>query len=925
MHSNSIKGVFRLGGWLLLACSCVSCSVGGNESKPDEGTPAARKAETWIVLGPLSEATLTVKTLEGTERAKGTTSKFSKDVDTRTADGIQQLKSPAEGRKVGLVAYSRLDLDSLAADTLLSLTATGGRDVDANDDGTVLSSEGLSGPEVKGTIAAFAPAEQIRHGQVVLNLFTTLASGAHTTGIETAELSRRLDQFAQALLKAAPEGDINGDGKITHADLLAFDPSLHQVVDGKLARRHDQYLRSSRQYALWLEPTLGDGSASPVRRIQLGGDANSPARIAAQLFGDSDGDGLANVFEDPSKNDTDGDGQMDNVDTDLDGDGLSNEEEAALGLNPYSRDTDLDGLADGSEVNVAKTDPLKADTDGDGLTDGLEVNTYRTSPKTIDTDGDGLGDGTEVNGFKLFDGQTVVRTDPLNVDSDGDKLHDGLEKAVQDIFSKYAASNGAGTLLRGALHPSNRTTPAALGGLDYSAVSYTADVLEQDPDGDGKPTIEELFHGKDPNSAASSFKYVYEATDGSLSPRHQALVAAGFVYVPGGWDVDGDGTAESGFYVSRFEARGTSSGTVTTKRLPELMEGAQVYNPTSLRFVDRLCSRLKGGDGTDADTTDDNGACRGNQYLDLEIGTGLNPVSFDPSLPPKTGVSWAEARAALLSSPVDAAAAVGGPYNIDLPTEAHWLQLVAIAVATPGNWTGKAVSSGRLYQGHSDNEPSRPLAVSNVEDGYSDTGNSTGAGNNQRRTLSIPNGVVARDFDVPLGYQATVWDLAGNAAEWSRGLIAAKPSTSLSKARNGGDRFVNGLTAPLDYLGTPVAGAATVSLSLMPGWWKPTAAGKVLAAASGAGLYLDGAASSDTNGDGQSDGARSQLDYGYGASNFSDGFSAILRGGDYASVDVVGVAAAELLNAPGYRAPNIGFRAVALPPTLPAPTPETTE
>lgn len=924
MFPISTHSVGRLSGSLLLAVLSTACSVGGNDPKPDTETPRSQKAETWVVLGPLSETTLTVKTLEGTERAKGTTAKFSADVDTRTVDGAQQLKKPEEGRAVGVVTYSRFDLGSLAADTLLLLAATGGRDVDANDDGTVASTEGLSGPEIKGTVAALAPAERVRSGRVVLNLLTTLASGANTTGVEAKELAKRLDQFAQLLLKAAPHGDIDGDGKISHADLLAFDPSIQEVVDGKLARTHDRYLRSPALYAQWLQATLGDGSASPIRRIQLGGDTNSVSRIAAQLFGDSDGDGLANVFEDASKNDTDGDGTMDNVDTDLDGDGLSNDEEATLGLNPYSRDTDLDGLADGSEVNVSKTDPLKADTDGDGLADGLEVNTYRTSPKNSDTDGDGISDGIEVNGFKLFDGQTIVRTDPLSIDSDGDKLHDGLEKAVQDAFSKYVVSNGAGPLLRGALHPSNRTTPAALGGLDYSAVTNTASVLEEDPDGDGKPTIEELFFGKDPNSAASTFQYVYEGAGGGASPRHHALLSAGFVYVPGNWDVDSDGSIDPGFYVSRFEARSADSGTVPVKHLPELLGAAQVYNPTLLRFSDRLCSRLNGGGGTDASTTDTAGACRGNQYLDLEIGAGLSPVSFDPALVPKTGISWAEARTVLSGSPIDAIAASGGPYPIDLPSEVQWLQLVTIAINAGANWTGNAVNSGRLYQGHSDNEPFGVQAVTNLEEGYSDTGNSANSGTTQRRTLSIPNGTAARDFSVPLNYQTTVWDLAGNAAEWTRGLIAAKSTTSLSKARAGGDRFVNGLTPPLDYLGIPISGTSTIPLTLMPSWWKPTVATKVLGTASSVGLYLDGAAASDGNADGQSDGSRSRLNYGYGADGFSDGFSAILRGGDYASIDIAGVAAAELLNAPGFRAPSIGFRAVALPVTPSSPPNATT-
>jgi len=58
---------------------------------------------------------------------------------------------------------------------------------------------------------------------------------------------------------------------------------------------------------------------------------------------------------------------------DSDDDGLTDEEEAALGTNPNAVDSDSDGLFDREEVKVYGTDPLKADTDGDGYSDGVEV------------------------------------------------------------------------------------------------------------------------------------------------------------------------------------------------------------------------------------------------------------------------------------------------------------------------------------------------------------------------------------------------------------------------------------------------------------------------------------------------------------------------------------------------------------------------
>jgi len=58
---------------------------------------------------------------------------------------------------------------------------------------------------------------------------------------------------------------------------------------------------------------------------------------------------------------------------DTDGDGLTDEEESALGTSISRNDTDNDGLFDREEVKVFKTDPLKSDSDRDGKLDGMEV------------------------------------------------------------------------------------------------------------------------------------------------------------------------------------------------------------------------------------------------------------------------------------------------------------------------------------------------------------------------------------------------------------------------------------------------------------------------------------------------------------------------------------------------------------------------
>ena len=124
---------------------------------------------------------------------------------------------------------------------------------------------------------------------------------------------------------------------------------------------------------------------------------------------------------------------------DSDGDGLTNEREAALGTDPLLPDTDADKLLDRDEVETYQTNPLDADTDDDRLQDGDEVLTHQTDPRNPDMDGDGRLDGDEIaggsdprnpdtDGDGLRDGDEIrLETDPLNPDTDGDGLRDGQE------------------------------------------------------------------------------------------------------------------------------------------------------------------------------------------------------------------------------------------------------------------------------------------------------------------------------------------------------------------------------------------------------------------------------------------------------------------------------------------------------------------
>ncbi|MFC5704108.1 VWA domain-containing protein [Cohnella faecalis] len=114
---------------------------------------------------------------------------------------------------------------------------------------------------------------------------------------------------------------------------------------------------------------------------------------------DTDGDGLPDGCEiiilktDALLPDSNGDGTADGLE-DADQDGLSNTDELALGTNPLQQDTDKDGLLDGFEVHTFGTDPKNPDTDGDGVTDGQEF-VLGTNPLAADSDGDGTADNEE--------------------------------------------------------------------------------------------------------------------------------------------------------------------------------------------------------------------------------------------------------------------------------------------------------------------------------------------------------------------------------------------------------------------------------------------------------------------------------------------------------------------------------------------------
>ncbi len=145
-------------------------------------------------------------------------------------------------------------------------------------------------------------------------------------------------------------------------------------------------------------------------------------RSASAAISDPDRDGLPSAYErdwtrtDPGRKDTDRDGIADGSE-DPDADRLTNRQEFVTGTRPRRIDSDRDGLRDDRE-----------NADGDGLWNWSEFRAG-THPRRSDTDADGLGDGREDPDRDGLSNATEQRrgTHPRKADTDGDGYSDAAE------------------------------------------------------------------------------------------------------------------------------------------------------------------------------------------------------------------------------------------------------------------------------------------------------------------------------------------------------------------------------------------------------------------------------------------------------------------------------------------------------------------
>ena len=199
-------------------------------------------------------------------------------------------------------------------------------------------------------------------------------------------------------------------------------------------------------------------AGAPFDDTAGGSDAGSATVFE---FADADGDAVPDPIDNcpavanPDQLDTDGDTQGDACDTDDDDDGLTDDEEAALGTDPLLADTDGDGLTDFDE-DAAGTDPLLADTDGDTVGDATDNCPLVANIDQLDSDGDLQGDACDPPVAKIaFMSDRTGNWDIFVMDLDGSNLVNLTNHPADDTYPTWSPDENyiAFTSTRDSPHP----------------------------------------------------------------------------------------------------------------------------------------------------------------------------------------------------------------------------------------------------------------------------------------------------------------------------------------------------------------------------------------------------------------------------------------------------------------------------------------
>jgi Bacterial TSP3 repeat len=180
-----------------------------------------------------------------------------------------------------------------------------------------------------------------------------------------------------------------------------------------------------------------------------------------------------------------------------------------INLSSLQRDLALKRFFAFNRNAMARDGQQLVDSDGDGLSDDQE-RAIGTDPLNPDTDGDGLGDGLEVKmGLDPLTANVITSCNP-NLDTDQDKLND-CEERVLGTEECVADTDGDG--LPDFIEFMSQTNP------------LVAEAL-QDDDRDGTSNADEVMGHSDPESSDQAYQadrgYQYQITSAQATPDGRA-------------------------------------------------------------------------------------------------------------------------------------------------------------------------------------------------------------------------------------------------------------------------------------------------------------------------------------------------------------------------------------------------------------------